>query len=200
MALNLPEQVPELLKKGRLVIQMMSPPNKWFTNNAPTTPTLAVFATDLNNLEACETAAATRATGAVAARNAALITVEKDFKHIGAFVQQTCDANPGSEEAIATSAGLELKTRGGPPASVFRAEYGDNSGTIVLHAPHVADGMSNYWESSMDQKTWVSYPETVKGTITITGLTPGTIYYFRHKVLARSGMSDWSQIISIMVK
>ena len=199
VAVNLPAQVPEIIKKGRQVVQLMGPPNPWFTNPAPSAPTLAVFSADLDGLEAAETTAANKAPGAVATRNAKLRTIEKDFKHTASFVEQVADANAGNEEVIIKSAGFDVKAKGGHAPSVFRVEDSTVSGEVVLHAPQLPGTVSHYWQGSTDGKTFTSYPETAKGTAVIPNLTPGTLYYFRHRRLTRKGMTDWDQTVSMMV-
>ena len=41
-------------------------------------------------------------------------------------------------------------------------------------------------------------PPTTQGKTTASGFTPGTTVYFRHRTLTKSGLSDWSQPISVM--
>jgi hypothetical protein len=33
----------------------------------------------------------------------------------------------------------------------------------------------------------------------VSGLTPATTYYFRVQALVRTGLDDWSQVVSLLV-
>jgi hypothetical protein len=197
IALNLLDHVPDLLKQGRSILQAMSPPNAWFPHP---TPTFAVALANLDALQAAETLAETKAVGTVAARNAKQIVVEKDLKHLASYVQMIADANPGQEVVIISSAGMDIKQKATQQPSVFRVLEGDVSGSVELKAPHAGDRSAHYWQSSTDQKTWTGHPETIKASTTVEDLTPGTLYYFRHRVLTVDGHSDWDQLVSIMMK
>jgi hypothetical protein len=54
---------------------------------------------------------------------------------------------------------------------------------------------------SPDGKTFTSLPTTSRAKTTVSGLTPGMTYYFRHEpVLRKDGVAEWSQVISILVR
>jgi hypothetical protein len=57
-----------------------------------------------------------------------------------------------------------------------------------------------YWGFSLDQRGWTSAADSMTARVTIAGLTPGQTYYFRYRTLTRKGMSDFSQIVSFLVK
>ena len=70
----------------------------------------------------------------------------------------------------------------------------------IIHVSVKVGGVrsTHEWQSSIDGKTWVDMPPTMQGKTTATGFTPGTTVYFRHRTLTKSGLSDWSQPISVM--
>ena len=41
-------------------------------------------------------------------------------------------------------------------------------------------------------KTWADLPPTTDSKTSVTGLVPGTTYYFRHRTFTTAGYSDWS--------
>jgi hypothetical protein len=50
-----------------------------------------------------------------------------------------------------------------------------------------------------DQKTWTSLPETLQTKTGASGLTAGTVYFFRVQVLLPTGEQNWTQIVSLLV-
>jgi hypothetical protein len=55
-------------------------------------------------------------------------------------------------------------------------------------------------KDSLDGKTWTSWPETLKASATMAGLTPAQTYSFRFRTLTHAGASDFSQVVSHLVK
>jgi hypothetical protein len=56
------------------------------------------------------------------------------------------------------------------------------------------------FQYSTDQKTWTAVPMTIQAKTGVSGLTAGTVYYFRVQALTRQGEQNWSQLVSLMVK
>ena len=54
------------------------------------------------------------------------------------------------------------------------------------------------WQMSVDQKTWTTLPPTLRASTLVSGLTAGTVYYFRVQSQTVAVLSDWSAIVSIM--
>jgi hypothetical protein len=64
-----------------------------------------------------------------------------------------------------------------------------------------ADKRAAYdWQYSTDQKTWTPIPATLQAKTGVSGLTAGTVYYFRVQPLTRTGEQNWSGLVSFMVK
>jgi hypothetical protein len=58
----------------------------------------------------------------------------------------------------------------------------------------------HFWEYSADRETWTALQPTPRARTSLSGLTPGKVYYFRFHVLMQDGsMGDPSQIVSLMV-
>jgi hypothetical protein len=198
VTLNLETQVPRLITQCRTRVQAMSPPNPWFPN--PPVSYVTVLA-DVAALEAAEILATTKAVGSVPARDQKQLVVEKDFTHLGGYIQIVADNNPGFEATIIASALAKVKVSSGPLPRVFKAMSGHVSGLVELEAPYAGARATHYWQMSTDEKNWTPLPETIKTSTTVAGLVPGTIYYFRHRALsAKGGLSNWDQIVSVMAQ
>jgi hypothetical protein len=195
----MPTRIPDIIKFCNAVILAMTN-NKWFP--APS-PTLAVLTAAVNALEQAETVAAGKGKGAAPARDAELATVLQLMDQEKAYVQQVVYANAGTglAAAIAESAAMRLRGKGVRKASEFSATQGPVSGTVDLEAPGAGHGGTHYWGFGTDGKTFTSAPETTKRKTSIANLTPGTLYSFRHRTLTpKGGLSDWGQIVTLMVK
>jgi hypothetical protein len=199
VVLLMPSRIPDIIKFCNAVILAMTN-NKWFP--APS-PTIAVLTAAVNALEQAETLAAGKAKGTAPARDAELEIVLSLMNQERGYVQTVIDANAASglAAAIAESAFMSLRKKRVTKPSEFTATQGSVSGTVDLEAPGAGRGGTHYWGFGTDGKTFASAPETTKRKTSIANLTPGTLYYFRHKTLTpKGGMSDWGQTITLMMK
>lgn len=165
------------------------------------TPSLDVFAANIDAFDKAEAHAATRTKGAAAQRNAKKQKVIQDLRHLRDYVQSVAEAQatPAEAGAMIASAGMATRAvtkRSKPPLT---ARNTGTSGTVLLDAEAVAQTATYYWQYSLDQKTWTSAPETMKARTTIAGLTPAQVYYFRFRALTRNGATDYSQVVSLLV-
>jgi hypothetical protein len=55
------------------------------------------------------------------------------------------------------------------------------AGTVTLSAKAVATKAADNGQHSTDPKTWMSLPQTLKARTGVSGLTSGTIQYFRRQ-------------------
>jgi hypothetical protein len=172
------------------------------TNNpnfASPTPPLATVGTALTAFQSAEASMKNLkgVKGDRAAKKKALIALAN---HLRDYVQEICELNVPNAEAIAQSAGMRLKLLTIPLKEDISVEDGLLSGSVVCNAKAVAVDASYYWSYSVDQKVWISVPEKMQAKVTVSGLTPGQLYYFRFRALTRKGMGDWSQTITHMAK
>jgi hypothetical protein len=195
-ALNLPGPVP-------LVIERMDEMILGATNTpllANSNPTVAAMTADNNTLRAKQAA---RGTGpaAINARDDALKQVKKNAENFRIFTQQVADANPSQAATIITSAAMFVKKVVVRQKPDFAVVEGLTSGTATANVKSRGRGATYFWSFSSDGKVWVALAlPTRKATATFTNLTPGTLYYFRFQVLTKTGMSDWSQVLSLIAK
>jgi hypothetical protein len=196
--LNLPKQVPKLSSKAKGVVQAMTG-----NSNIPATfptnvPTLATVTSDITALDNAESLALTKVIGSVEARNIKKEVVIKDMHIYQAFVQNIADNSPANALQIIKSAGMDVKQSIAHSISDFSVSYGDVSGTVLLLAKAVAKRASYEWQMGTDGKTWVNLPHTLSCKTSVTGLTPGTTYYFRFNAVTKDGEGTWSQVSSIV--
>ena len=174
------------------------------TNNAhfpAPTPTLATFQADVAALNAAETAVLSRAKGSVETRDAKLAVVRTDLENLRTYVQSVAAvAAPSDADAMIEGAGMTIRkvTLNDKPA--LAAKSGSVSGTVNLAAKAAGKRAAYTWQYSTDQKTWTSLPETIQSKAGITGLTAGTLYYFRVQSVTKDGLGNWSQIVSLKAK
>jgi len=122
-----------------------------------------------------------------------------DFVNYVRVTVRTQAGDAATATAMIHSVALSVRKRTPVKKPPFAAKYGPVSGEVVLVALAMARDAMYWYEYSLDQKTWSSVPPIMKSRVTVTGLTPGSVYYFRFRAQARKAMSDYSQIVSLMV-
>ena len=55
------------------------------------------------------------------------------------------------------------------------------------------------WQQSTDGKRWTNLPMTLEAKTGVSGLTPGSTYYFRVQSFVKTGAENWSQVVSLLV-
>jgi hypothetical protein len=195
IVLKLGKTPKEMLARAKAILTALTG-NANFTTPSPT---LAVLQAAVAAVEQAQVAMGLR--GPAAARNAKLKAMVALFKHLRDYLQSTCELQPELFAAMAESAAVYVMTRTVRPKQVLAATWGLLSGEVDLVA-QAPDGKSatHYWQYSLDQKTWLVAADTSHCKTTITGLTPGQTYYFRHASMVKNVRSDWSQIVSLLVK
>jgi hypothetical protein len=196
VALNLSAHVPDLIKQGHAIITAMTG-NPHFPAAAAL---LTTAGTALDGLDSAETTALTRAKGTAEARDVALATVKTVLRQLGGEVQTVADGSGDQAEAVILSAGMSVRKVTPRQKQVFEAVQ-SVSGSVILFGVVVALASAYNWQMSPDGKTFTSLPTTSRAKTTVSGLTPGMTYYFRHEpVLRKDGVAEWSQVISILVR
>jgi hypothetical protein len=161
----------------------------------------AALQTDTAAYDAANVAALGGGKAMTAARTAARKKVVADLFHVRDYVQGLAEllASPADAAALIVLAGLHIKKTGKRNKPPISAKNGPTSGSVVLDALRVATIAVYLWQFSLDQKSWSNVPQTMKARLTVTGLTPGQVYYFRFSAQTRKGLVDFSQIVSLMV-
>ena len=114
-------------------------------------------------------------------------------------LKRTTSTRSTNSEAIIQSAGMEVRKTTLHDKAALAVKAGTVSGTVNLAAKAAGARASYTWQYSTDQKTWTTVPPTLKAKTGIAGLTVNTLYYFRVQPLTKTGVEDWSQIVSLSV-
>ncbi len=195
IVLALPTSIAEIIVRATSVHDAMAQSSTTF----PSPPmTLTTFSADIAALVTAQTAAKTRAVGAVATRDEKLQVVVTDLHQLKAYVQQIANANTAHADVIAQAAAMTLRKATAPSKSDLAVKQ-KVSGSVELVAKVQAGDHSHEWQSSVDGKTWTNAPPSLQGKTTLTGLPTGVLTYFRHRAITKAGPGDWSQPISALV-
>ena len=133
--------------------------------------------------------------------------VVQDLNLLAVFVQNVSNDDP----VIFAASGFTAKPTGKSapqPVSVpsFRSlDYGANSGQIAVYVKKVSGAKSYFIRYAVMNGTtsgpWTTIPAaSIQKAITLSGLTPATIYGFQVQALGVLGYSDWSATETIMCR
>jgi hypothetical protein len=195
IVLSYPKTVAGLIAFAKTVLQRMTG-NQSF-------PGAAQLLTALGNaITAYEGAVSSSETqkglnGQRATTKRTLVTVLKQARDL---VRTACEASPEAALSIAESAGMTLYKRAIRAKALIEVVQAAVSGSVVCRAKAPGIPANYFWSFSSDQKNWTNVPQTMKATVTVSGLTVGQTYSFRYYTITRKGQSDPSQVFSILVK
>jgi hypothetical protein len=197
VVLRKPKSIVALLAFSEAIYTAMAANAKLF---ASPNPPLAQFTSDTSALHTAQLATATKTAGTAATRDEKLAIVETDLENLRAYVQTVANATPAQAASIAAAAGMSLRKAASPSKAPLTVKAGPSSGAVQVSAKVGAAGhVAHEWQYSTDGKTWTSAPSTLQGKTTITGLTPGSLVYVRHRVLTKTGDGDWDDAVSMIV-
>ena len=163
-------------------------------------PSMATFQADIAALVTAETAVLARTKGAVETRNAKLAVVKSDLENLRNYVQAVSDANPSNAAAMIEGAGMTTRKVTLHDKADLSIKQGSVSGTVVALSKAAGKRAAYGWQYSTDQKTWTSLAPTLQAKTGVSGLIPGTLYYFRVQPLLKTGEQNWSGVVSFLVK
>ena len=147
-----------------------------------------------------ETAALTRAKGAVATRDEKRIALVMLLQRLLSYVQSCADAEPEHAASIIETSGMAVKRPRVQLPRVFSAKPGAVSGSVKLVAPQAANRAGYEWGYSLDgAATWESLPFTVQANTTVSGLKPGATVHFRYRAVTKDGAADWNDAATLIV-
>lgn len=184
---------PEQFARARQMVTAMTG-NAAFPTPNPTlahvTASIDAAEADYANAQAAKQAAIT----GTAVSHDSIAVMVAELQKLASHVQSVA-----SDEQTVLSAGMFVAGAGGPlmqatPPGAVAATQGDHDGTMDIHY----DGQkarSYVIEISLDPPTatsWTHAAVSTKSSVTITGLTSGTRYWFRVAAVTSSGQSAWS--------
>jgi hypothetical protein len=94
---------------------------------------------------------------------------------------------------------MNVKDARGPSKPLFEAQQLPVSGEVHFYA-RAAKGRASYdWQYAKGEGPWLFGPRTVRADAKLSGLERAAVYFFRYRKVTREGVSDWSQVISLLV-
>jgi hypothetical protein len=191
----------DVLGTGRAVeASMTGNPNY---SNPPIDPQ-KVLKVDNDNFEAGIVAAQAGGKKAVAQKNKLRQEVIKDLRVLARHVENVSNG----DMAIFISSGFKPVTIVRIPQvplspHIRRLDHGTVTGQIIVRMKAVAGALSYELRyapmTSGTPGNWtVQLITGVKSAITFDGLTPGTVYAFSARDMAKTGYSSWSDSVTIM--
>jgi hypothetical protein len=197
VSLKLPKKVTALVTYATGIVKGMTG-NPAFPNPVPA---LAAITTAIDELQAAETAALTRAKGAATVRNEKRTALVQLLVQLKAYIQVQADASVENGASIIESAGVGVRKAVTRRARVFAAKAGAVSGSVKLVTVAVSHRASYEWEYSTDGgKTWTTAPPTLQAKTSMSGLQAGSTVQFRYRSVTKTGATDWSAAVSLMVQ
>jgi hypothetical protein len=178
--------------------QVLAQPTVFVTPNPPA----AVLTPALANLWSAIQADQGGGPVAHSALVAAAVKVRQLFTQFGKYAEGVVLAAPVEEaSAIIRSVNMYESNVGkrAPKQELAIKHVTGVSGAVLCIAAAIAGALTYTFESSLDQVTWSTGIQTGKVRGTITGLTPGKVYYFRFLAFKKDGTTYQSQVVYLMV-
>lgn len=171
--------------------------NAHFSAPNPTLLTLSSLAGDLQSAVTAKADADQAAKMATVTQRNAELALDNALAAEAAYVQ---NVTKGDEAGI-LSAGMDVRSSGhkrGPmPAPMgLSGSAGDLPGEIDLHWDPVYGASSYAIQQTVDPLTpgsaWTVVPASTRSKVSVTGLTPGTRYWFEVAAVGAAGQGPWS--------
>jgi hypothetical protein len=194
VALNRPRSIGQFMTFASFIASRMKD-NPFFPS--PTVPIVKLLA----NIAALEKAQARMlvARNVTAARDALWGAVLANLTALVSYVQTVANQHGVDAEAIVASSGMSVKQSAGPKRPPFKVKQLRRTGCVSLEVRHPGRNAMFYFQLSTDGETWIDAAEELKATVTLSGLTPGVLYWFRYRVKTNKGLGDWSDPITLLV-
>ena len=195
VALNPPKGIAKFIAYAKFIAACMEG-NPYF----PSPPVLiAKLLAHIADLEAAEIVTRTRVQAAAAARDVKREIVLGDLEQLRMYVQTVANQHAEDAPAVVASSGMSLKRSTAAKKADFTAKQPLRTNSVRLDARHPGGDASFDWQYSKDGVAWFDGPRTVQSRVTLDELVPGTLYWFRYRVLTKAGLGDWSEPITLMV-
>lgn len=170
--------------------------NATFPTPDPPLATITTCATDLENAYNNANVAKQDASMKVSIQDDKEISLDANLQKLANYVESASDGN----EAKIQSAGMSVRAKPVPVGALpmpagLAATAGDKEGEIDLSWDRVTGAKSYEVEQSPDPITtssWKHAGVSTKSSITVSGLTSGTKYWFRVAGIGAAGQGAWS--------
>jgi hypothetical protein len=195
LTLNLPARNADVIPHARYIASRLDG-NPYF----PALPVpIATLLGHIDDFEAAEVAVLRGTHGTATERDAKREVVVLDLEQEKTYCETIVSQRGEDAQAVAASSGFATKQSRGPRKWAFRVEQGDPSGEAKLYAPRRNRAESYRWQRSTDGTEWIDLPDTNVASAVVSGLSPGTLYFFRYRTLLRDVLSDWSDPVTFRV-
>jgi hypothetical protein len=173
--------------------------------STPSIP-MATYSAGVSAYEAAISAALDGGKIAVAQKNKLRSAAIKMYDQLAAYVTATCNDDMATFLLSGFQAVSSTKTATLPASdSIRKIDQGANSGSLAVTLVKYT-GAGSYllrWApvpaAGATPATWSSQAVlNVKSPVTISGLTPGTVYAFQVAALTHTGYTDWSDSVTLM--
>jgi len=195
IALNFPKIPVEAIAYARHIATQMQD-NAYF----PSPPVLlSTLLAAVAELEEAEVATKRRTLGMASERDAKLDAVHSLLRQLATYVVTIARQHGPDGPAVVASSGFSEKRPGGQGKWSLSAIPGARSGDADVRTERAGRGASYDWHYGTDGIHWLDWGRTSEAKTTITGLTPGVLYYVRVRSFLRGVESDWSDPITFRV-
>jgi hypothetical protein len=160
-------------------------------------PTLLVFQTLINNLTNAVNAQVKGIIASTEAVKMAEYQLKRLLKFYAAYVEYFCNDNA----TVALTSGFTLNDVASHAALVFSAVHGKQIGEVDVKskASKGASYIFQYTTTPLIASSWITAATMKQCKHTISGLTVGTMYYFRVAVVTKTGQEPFCTPVNLMV-
>jgi hypothetical protein len=201
-------KIPEVLARALAMYDGM---NQDKTTYASPNPTLPIFQQQIQNLSTSHQSVKTRVVGARATRDADRDVLVESMQSERLYVESVANATPGRAIQIIEKAGLLVAGAPKHTKGILTLRTGNPSGTVACEAyvalllgvgaKHPAGARFFNWQYTLDgSRTFITLPSTPHGKTVLANLTPLTTVGVRVSLTNVDGTTDWSQVVSIVVR
>ena len=168
--------------------------NANFSGILPALVTLQNLITTLNNAAAVQIKGDKTTTKAV---QVAEYNLKRLLKFYAAYVEYYCNDNA----VVALTSGFSLRQHASLTTLVFSAVHGVQIGEVDLKSKGSkgASYIFQYTTTPLVASSWITSSTQKQVKHTVTGLTVGTMYYFRVAVVTKAGQQPFCTPVNLMV-
>ena len=197
------QSVPVKIETGRTIIKRMSSSSFFAAPNPLPHPSLSsvdAIITDMESAYLLTKDGGKSATHLLKKRVKAYVDAITELAH---YVADLANANPLQAEAIIVASGMQMKHFTKATIPDFSLKHGELSGTVMLkvratkRAVYIFE-MSSGNVGSVNELVWKTISIGSKASVTVSGLTPGTTYYFRYAIVINNEQTDFSDAMHIV--
>ena|ERR1035437_4310305 len=160
-------------------------------------PGLRFLSTGITNVNNAITAQVKGNKASTQAVKDAEYQLKRILKIFAAYVEWISNDNA----TIALSSGFSLRQATTRTVASFTAIHGLNIGEVDVKSKASKDAsyIFQYTTTPLVSASWVTSATIKQVKHTISGLTPGVMYWFRVAVVTKAGQQPWSNAVNIMV-